>query len=49
MPTKTTTQEAFAFANTSGEEQIDDLTFTALADDIDASLDMNNIDAPTSL
>lgn len=47
LPTKTLTQPIFTFVGTGAEEAIPDLTFTALDNDIDASLDMTNITAPT--
>lgn len=47
LPTKTLTQPTFTFGGTGAEEAIPDLTFSALNNDIDASLDMINITSPT--
>jgi len=43
LPTKVTSQTSFTFGGGGGEEPIPAFTFSALADDIDASLDMSGL------
>ena len=49
LPTKTLTQVTFALPTGTTESDITQLTFTAQNNDIDASLDMNNVTQITTI
>lgn len=49
LPTKSTSQVTFSKANSTTEEDITNLTFSNLTNDIDASLDMSNLTQITTV